>query len=199
MEKKIGTAIVRYVAYYHPVIKSEGNILLDDRTNMVRIENVNLNMCIRKEDYDKYDFTNITYDKEYNILFFADKEGKGVCFTRTFVTNECYLDFKKPDAGSKIWLSIDTKSVFGIFHRIERLKNGKDGIFINLDYVYIGLDKFFEDHPDICKIDSISTDADAKELKIKWLDTSDRYREDTYALKLETSKENECIKILRVL
>ena len=199
MEKKIGTAMVRYVAYYHPVIKSEGNILLDDRTDMVRIENVNLNMRIRKEDYDKYDFTNITYNKEYNILFFADKEGKGVCFTRTFATNECYLDFKKPDAGNKIWLSIDTKSVFGIIHRIERLKNGKDGIFINLDYVYIGLDKFFEDHPDICRIDVIDTDVDAKELKIKWLDTSDRYREDTYALKLETSKENECIKILRVL
>ena len=199
MEKKIGTAMVKYIADYHPVIKSEGNILLDDRTDMVRIENVNLNMRIRKEDYDKYDFTNITYDKEYNILFFADKEGKGVCFTRTFVTNECYLDFKKPDAGNRIWLSIDTKSVFGIFHRIERLKNNEDGTFIDLDYVHISLDKFFEDHPDICKIDSISTDIDAKELKIKWLDTSDRNREDTYALKLDTSNEYEWKKILRVL
>lgn len=199
MEKKIGTVIVRYIENYHSIIRSEESILLDDSNNMVHIGDFALNMRIRKEDYDKYDFTNITYDKEHNILFFTNREGEYVCFTRTFVPGKYYLDFKKPDVGNRIYVHINTKSIFGVCHRIERLKNNEDGTFIDLDYVHISLDKFFEDHPDICKIDSISTDIDAKELKIKWLDTSDRNREDTYALKLETSKENEWMKILRVL
>jgi len=199
MEKKIGTAIVRYIENYHSIIRSEESILLDDSNNMVHIGDFALNLRIRKEDYDKYDFTNITYDKERNILFFTNREGEYVCFTRTFVPGKYYLDFKKPDVGNRIYVHINTKSIFGVCQHIEYLEKSKDGIFINLDNVYIGLDNFFKHFTNICQIDVIETDVDAKEIKIKWLDTSDRIWEDTYALKLETSKENEWMKILRVL
>lgn len=164
----------------------------DKENGMVRVHD-NSGTLIRIEDWEKYDFSNVIYDINRDILFFKYRDGRPMASVDTKKNN--VLQIKNPPTFNRIFTNLDTKSEFGICQHlgyVETWHKDTGKYCIDIFRKRICLDRFVQDHnKDLCTLDAIQTTIRHEVLKLWWRGNDAVLYKNVYAL--ETKDGNDAL------